>query len=139
MKKIFFFLVALVFSLQAQAIDFLDADELFEAIDEQSFGAPIVVEFWANWCPGSRVVAPRFAEVAREYGKKAQFFKVDIDEWPEVVDYFNLNILPCVLAIYKATNDEGELKVYWTGARGEPYLKTQHIRNIVEEAIEANE
>lgn len=133
---IFVFLLLLsAMSTPARAVDFIDGDELFEVIDDADFDKPIVIEFWANWCPGSRVVAPRFGEVAREFGKRAYFFKVDIDEYPEVVSYFNLNMLPCVLAIYIGTNDDGQPQVYWTGARGEPYLKTGHIRDIVNEAL----
>lgn len=125
--------------LCAKAVDFLDADELFEVMDEQSFASPLVIEFWASWCPGSRVVAPRFGEVAREFGKRAQFFKIDIEENPEVVNYFNINMLPCVLAIFIGEDDDGEPQVQWTGARGEPYLQTHHIREIVKEALAAHQ
>jgi len=136
MKKTIILSIICFFAFSARAVDFLDADELFDAIDNKSFDNPIVIELWADWCPGSRIVAPRFDTVAREYGYQAQFFKIDIDEYPEVVNYFNVNCLPCVIAVYIGSNEYGEPQVYYTGARGEPYLKAHHIREIVREAID---
>ncbi len=135
-KSVFLVIIMLLaVSSPVRAVDFLDGDELLEAIDEARFDKPIVIEFWADWCHPSRIVAPRFDVVAREFANRAYFYKVDIDEYPQVVSYFNINALPCVLAIYIGTNEHGNPQVYWTGARGEPYLKTDHIRYIVNEAL----
>lgn len=117
------------------AVDYIDFDEIEDAIDNMDFDKPIVVELWADWCPGSRLVAPRFESNARTFGDKAWFFKCDIDDNPEIVQYFNVNMLPCILAIYIGYDDYGERKVFWTGARGEPYLKYSHIKDIVNEAL----
>lgn len=140
-KRLSLFILGLCLAFagfRSEAVDFLDGDELFEVMDSMDFDKPIVIELWASWCPGSRVVAPRFSDVAREFGNRAYFFKIDIDDYPEVVSYFNVNMLPCVLAIYISPNDTGNPQVYWTGARGEPYLKTGDIRQIVNDALAAH-
>lgn len=138
MKKLLTAFLLAIMALNVHAIDFIDSDELFEAIDSENFDKPIVVEFWADWCMPSRLVAPRFESNAYDFQNQAYFFKCDINDNPEVVEYFNLKCLPCVLAIFVGINDSGERQVFWTGAQGEPYLKTGHIKSIIEEALDGH-
>lgn len=138
MKK-FLILIMLAFcGIQGKAVDFIDADEVFDAINSKTFDQPIVIEFWADWCLPSKKIAPRFETVAAQYQGKAYFFKIDVDDYPEVIEYFNMSCLPCILAIYSTINASGERQVFWTGAQGVPYLENKDIIRIVNEAIDAH-
>ena len=41
---------------------------------------PVVVDFWAAWCPPCLRLAPMFEEFAGEYGDKMTFAKLNTDD-----------------------------------------------------------
>jgi thioredoxin 1 len=44
---------------------------------------PVVVDFWAAWCPPCRVIAPILEELAGEFEGRLTVAKLDADEYPE--------------------------------------------------------
>ena len=56
-------------------------------ITDQNFGEvvlksekPVVIDFWAEWCPPCIRLAPIFEEFANEYGDKMMFAKLNTDD-----------------------------------------------------------
>jgi thioredoxin 1 len=41
---------------------------------------PVIVDFWATWCPPCRALAPTYEQLSKEYQGKLAFAKMDIDE-----------------------------------------------------------
>lgn len=76
-------------------------------LDAQSFdihagrsGIPLVVDFWAPWCGPCRMMAPAFAQVARELEPDYRLAKVNTEEQQALAARFGIRSIP-TLAIYR--------------------------------------
>lgn len=63
----------------AKPIAITDATFEQQAINGEN---PVVVDFWAPWCPPCRAVAPVLEELAGEYDGRLTVAKVNIDDDP---------------------------------------------------------
>ena len=46
----------------------------------ESFGKPLVVNFWATWCPPCKAEMPHFDELYKEYGDRVNFMMVNMTD-----------------------------------------------------------
>ncbi|WP_164979423.1 co-chaperone YbbN [Pseudomonas sp. DTU12.3] len=58
---------------------------------------PALVMFHATWSNPAKSMGPLFNEVAVDYSGNASFFKLDIDESPEMARKFNVRAVPTVI------------------------------------------
>jgi len=65
------------------------------AISEAS--KPVLVDFWAVWCPPCRVMSPIVEELARDYAGRAYFAKVNVDENQGLALRFRVMSIPSFL------------------------------------------
>lgn len=54
----------------------------------------VVIDFFATWCGPCKRIAPMFEDLAQKYHPHIQFFKVDVDESPDLVNLFDINAMP---------------------------------------------
>jgi thioredoxin len=73
---------------------------------------PVLVEFWATWCPPCRMVAPVLEEIAAEYPDAVEIVKVDVDTCPETARSQRIMGMP-TMNLYR----NGELIHSIVGAR----------------------
>jgi thioredoxin 1 len=73
-------------------------------LDESNFDSaistaskPVLVDFWAAWCPPCRVMGPIVEELAREYADRAYFAKVDVDRNQQLALRYRVMSIPCFL------------------------------------------
>jgi thioredoxin-disulfide reductase/thioredoxin len=78
---------------------------------------PVVVDFWATWCPPCRAVAPILDELAEEYAGRVKIVKVDTDENPNLAMAYGVTSIP-TMNFFRS----GELVKSVIGARPKPAL-----------------
>jgi thioredoxin 1 len=58
---------------------------------------PVVVDFWAEWCPPCKLISPVVEEIAAEQAGRLLVAKVDADENPGLVRRYGTLSLPSLL------------------------------------------
>jgi len=94
--------------------------ELTDAtFDEEiaSSPVPVLVEFWAEWCPPCRLLGPILDSLAVEYAEQLRVRKVNSDERPELAARYGIMSVPTILVFR-----QGELLQRMVGARSRSRL-----------------
>ncbi|GIH28689.1 thioredoxin-1 [Acrocarpospora phusangensis] len=85
-----------------------------ESFDEDVLKSdrPVLVDFWTEWCPPCRMLAPILDEIDAEYGDRLVIAKLNADEHPEVAMRYNVLGYP-TLNLYR----NGEIVQQIKGAK----------------------
>jgi thioredoxin 2 len=61
---------------------------------------PVLVDFWATWCPPCKMIAPTIESLAQELAGKVKIGKLDVDNNPLLSSRFRVQSIP-TLIIFK--------------------------------------
>ena len=78
---------------------------------------PVVVEFWAEWCPPCRTIVPILDAIAVDYSDRLRVFKINSDEHPELARRYEVMSVPTILSF-----TDGQLRQRMVGARSRARL-----------------
>lgn len=74
------------------------------AIDSSNFTSevsqaslPVLVDFWAEWCPPCRALGPTLEEVAVEYADRLKVVKVNVQEVQDLPSQFGVMNIPTMI------------------------------------------
>ncbi|MFW5775577.1 MAG: thioredoxin [Chitinivibrionales bacterium] len=59
----------------------------------------LVFDLYADWCMPCRILSPMLEKLAQEAGEKAQFYKINVDEYPSLAQAFGVRGIPYVVFV----------------------------------------
>ena len=71
-------------------------DDSFER-DVLQASAPVLVDYWAEWCAPCKQIAPHIAEIAKDMDGRLIVAKVNIDENPVTPTKFGVRGIPTLM------------------------------------------
>jgi len=72
---------------------------------------PVIVDFWAAWCPPCKILSPIIEEISNDYEGKLIVCEIDVDKNQSLAQKYNIRSIPTVLFI-----KGGEIKDQIIGA-----------------------
>ena len=94
-----------------------DASFSTEVLDSD---LPVLVDFWAEWCPPCHRMAPVLEELAAEYAGRARIVKVDVDVNPAIAREYGIMSMP-TLSMFR----DGKVVSQVVGAQPKAKLRAQ--------------
>jgi thioredoxin 1 len=87
--------------------------------------SPVLVDFWAQWCPPCRPMARVLDELAGELGGKVVIAKINSDENPVAARAYRIMSLPTLLLFR-----DGQVVATMVGARSKSALRDALAKSL---------
>jgi len=83
-----------------------------ESFDEEVLQSdvPVLVDFWAPWCPPCMMLKPELERLAADLGERAKIALINVDEEPELAGMFDVSRIPALMIVKKGRRVDA-----WTG------------------------
>lgn len=105
----------------------------FEAdVLQQSMQAPVLVDFWAEWCAPCKQLTPILEKIAGDYHGAFTLAKVDVDKEPQLGAAFQVRSIPTVFLV-----KDGQIVDGFPGALPEAQVREFLTHHGVEPATPA--
>ncbi|MBI3547046.1 MAG: thioredoxin [Gammaproteobacteria bacterium] len=93
-------------------------NDFSEKVLEASRQHPVLVDFWADWCPPCRVLTPVLEKVTQALNGKILLAKVEVDDNMHLAGRYQLRGFPTVILFVNGV-ETGR----FSGARREPQVQ----------------
>lgn len=96
---------------------------------DASYSAPVLVDFWAEWCGPCRMLGPVLEDLAEQANGTWRLVKLNVDEYPEVAQQYRIQGIPAVKLFHN-----GDVIAEFVGALGEPEVARWLEENLPSES-----
>ena len=79
---------------------------------------PVLVDFWASWCPPCKMTEPLINKLSQEYDGKVKIGKMNVDQNPRTATIYGIKGVPTFI-----TFKEGKIVEKRVGAQTEGQLR----------------
>lgn len=86
---------------------------------------PVLVDFWAEWCPPCHMIAPVVEELASERAGTLKVVKLNTDENPDITRRYRVMSIP-TLIVFSGGDEQKRI----VGARGKQQLESEVLEFI---------
>jgi len=62
---------------------------------------PVLVDFFATWCPPCRVIGPILDRLSQEFAGQIKFLKINVDEAPDLAYRYGITGVPTLILFLK--------------------------------------
>ena len=63
----------------------------------ESHEKPILVDFWAEWCPPCNMINPIITQIAKDWKERVTVIKINIDEKTEIASRYGISSIPTLI------------------------------------------
>lgn len=102
-----------------------EQDFVYEVMEGSVAELPVLVEFYSDYCPPCRLVAPEVEALAKELEGNIRVLKLNIEHAPNVVQYLEITALPTFM-LFKDGESVGGMQ----GA-----MRRSHLRKFVRQHV----
>lgn len=67
----------------------------FDTILKQA--KPVIIDFYADWCPPCRAQLPILEKFDQSKGSDAEVIKIDVDKHPEIAQRYGVRSIPTIV------------------------------------------
>lgn len=67
---------------------------------------PVIVDFWAEWCPPCRALSPLLEVAAADLGDRVSVVKVDADASPGLLNEYGVASIPTLVLFHRGVEVE---------------------------------
>lgn len=95
-------------------------EQFDKEVIEVSKTTPVLVDFWADWCPPCTMLTPILERVVHAYNGKFLLAKVEVDDGHnmKLAGHYGMRGFPTVLLFI-----DGEMKGRWHSSKPEHWVK----------------
>lgn len=79
---------------------------------------PVLIDFWASWCPPCKMVEPVLEELACEYDGRIKVLKLNVDQNPKIASKYRIHGVPSFVLL-----NSDKILQQRTGAQSKNQLK----------------